>query len=614
MKKIIALCLALIFLTVSLSSILPSSALFVRLDYVLQSLNLSIKGGDNDDALEKVSANVNFYTFDGEKHVLANSIKVASLADTITIPDEAKVGNVFYNQGYDFVGWSVTGLYETNGNNLARAYKPGEQVLLALLEAEQGLIYTLYNIQFFETTGNFHPNIDLYDIYATDNTITVQQHSNDPVGDGLSYSAFSFFVWNRFEDLEEERTGKANTDEVKYRYHYQDGTKSILEPNGTDMANYDKALHELISKVGITTNIVKYHVTASQNKIEFYCHPKLLFSSSFRKVDGTSFFAVTDYYLNGDTNSKKNSYSFLYTTDGHEVYDGNGKLTDENMFISALTPYNEDLILYVADNTPIENVTSRRDSGSTSNINVDAACFATGTLITLADGSKIPVEQLTNKHYLRVYDHDFGRYTSAPVLLVMNSGNELYDIAELTFADGEKLKLINERGLFDITLNKYVYVTPDNCEEFVGHKFAKERADGNGFDEVELLTANKRVEFTGCYSVTTTYYINHFINGYLTLPGGYHWFGNYFEYGENLKYDEQAKVRDIAIYGLFTKEDFAPYLPEDMLFLFDVIYPAQYLKVAIGKGLASMEEILTVVQEWVVYYDLNGKLEQNQPQ
>lgn len=633
MKKRVSILLVLIMLFVSLSGVWSVGAYFTREDSITKDLNISINGGGVDDRyIDVASGNINYWTFNGTENVLVHSEKYASLAQNITIWGEATENNAFYNQGYEFIGWSVTGFYETNGNNNVKTYKPGDSVSLSTLQAEQGYLYTIgQNTEEYEEIGEIHLQINIYDIYSK-NTLTIKQHPSDPVDSDFGYSAFVLFTWDSLEALERVKNGETDgstaegdsssdtstrdsitLNKIEFKQHYKSGEAALMPPDG----EVEEQASILLAEIGMFANLEKYKIISNEQQIDFYFHPNLVFSSSFRKYTGilsTSKYKVNVTDANGVlTTQIKEAESYLYTTNDSDVYNDDGTLKDENMFTGGLTP-NGNATYYIADSTPLEGVIARGDFGfeSDGSPSTGIACFTTGTLITLADGSKIPVEKLTDQHYLKVYDHDTGSYVATAPLLINYSGDKLYTTAQLNFADGQTIKIINERGLFDITLYKYVYLTPDNCKEFVGHKFAKERADGNGFEAVELQTAYKRLEFTGCYSVTSTYYINHFINGYLTVPGGYHWFVNYFEYGENLKYNEQAKANDIATYGLFTKEDFAPYVPEDMLFLFDVIYPAQYLKVTVGKGLAKFEDILAVIQEWIIYYDLSGKLEQLQ--
>ena len=56
-----------------------------------------------------------------------------------------------------------------------------------------------------------------------------------------------------------------------------------------------------------------------------------------------------------------------------------------------------------------------------------------------------------------------------------------------------------------------------------------------------------------------------------------------------MKYDEASMQMDIELYGLFTYEEFTEYfyLPEEAFEAFN----GQYLKVAIGKGLITMDEL-----------------------
>ena len=127
-----------------------------------------------------------------------------------------------------------------------------------------------------------------------------------------------------------------------------------------------------------------------------------------------------------------------------------------------------------------------------------SSCFAAGTLITMADGSKLPIEEVEQGDMVRVYDHENGCYTASPVLFTEYDGDKEYLVTNLEFSDGTTQKFIYDHGLFDLDLNKYVYITPNNCEEFIGHRFAKER--GSGYKTVTLEKAWAEVEYTGSVS------------------------------------------------------------------------------------------------------------------
>ena len=228
-------------------------------------------------------------------------------------------------------------------------------------------------------------------------------------------------------------------------------------------------------------------------------------------------------------------------------------------------------------------------------------CFATGSLITMADGSKRPIEEVQQGDMVRVFDHENGCYISSPVLFVEYDGDAVWSIMNLEFSDGTTQKFIYEHGLFDLDLNKYVYITEENYQDFIGHHFAKE--EDVGYSEVVLANAYTQVEFTGCYSLTTEYHLNVLVNGMLSMPGGITGLFNFFEYDENLAYDKELMAQDIETYGLFTYEDFAPYMSEET---FNTIFPIKYLKVSIGKGLVTFEDLEYIIERYIYGHDLDS--------
>ena len=66
---------------------------------------------------------------------------------------------------------------------------------------------------------------------------------------------------------------------------------------------------------------------------------------------------------------------------------------------------------------------------------------------------------------------------------------------------------------------------------------------------------------------------------------------DYFEYDEDLKYNEEAMQRDIETYGLYTYEDFSEYISEEAF----NSSPSVYLKVAVGKGMITYEQIIDII-------------------
>ncbi len=229
-----------------------------------------------------------------------------------------------------------------------------------------------------------------------------------------------------------------------------------------------------------------------------------------------------------------------------------------------------------------------------------SSCIAAGTLITLADGTQKKVEDLLDTDILLVYDHERGEYVASPIVFIERDGWNYYNVIYLEYSNGVTNKLIYEHAMFDLTLNTYVYITEANYLDYVGHEFAY--FNGESIESVTLENAYVKNEYTGCFSLVTAVHLNYFIDGMFSIPGGIEGIFNIFEYGEDLKYDSEQMQKDIETYGLYTYEDFAEYVPEEVFYAFQ----AQYFKVAVGKGMITFEEIIEMIDRYLVK---NGVIE-----
>lgn len=96
-------------------------------------------------------------------------------------------------------------------------------------------------------------------------------------------------------------------------------------------------------------------------------------------------------------------------------------------------------------------------------------------------------------------------------------------------------------------------------------------------------------------SPVTYYHLNLITEGILSMPGGISGLFNIFEYDENLQYNAAKKTADIERYGLYTYDDFSDLVPYD----FYAAFPTPYLKVAVGKGLISEEDIKYLIDRYL---------------
>ena len=239
---------------------------------------------------------------------------------------------------------------------------------------------------------------------------------------------------------------------------------------------------------------------------------------------------------------------------------------------------------------PAQNVTINATSTKPS------ICIAAGTLITMADGTTKKVEDIQIGDSILMFNHETGKFEAGTVF--MNSHNDLewttYEIINLEFDDGTKLRIINEHVLFDYTLMQYVPINLETMYQYVGHDMATAQFAMGEYvvGTKKLVKAYLTKEYTGIYNPVTYFHFNCIADGLLTNPGGTMPMWNIFEYASGLGYDQEQMQQDIEMYGLYTYEDFAEYLTPE---IFDAV-PIKYLKVAVGKGLLTEEEVMAFIK------------------
>lgn len=221
------------------------------------------------------------------------------------------------------------------------------------------------------------------------------------------------------------------------------------------------------------------------------------------------------------------------------------------------------------------------------------SCLVEGTMITMADGTLKPVENIRKGDMVLAFNHFTGEYEPTPIIFNDHTQKQasLYDVITLDFADGSNLEIIECHGVFDATLNKYVFIDYDNYKDFIGHKFviAKEQ-NGNMVNEtVELIKADVVEKYTRAFSPVSYSDLNCVANGFLTVCNatGNICIVNYFDYDENFKFDEQAMKNDIEKYGLYTYDEWKDCMPLDVFNAFNV----PYTKILVAKGIVTEAEL-----------------------
>ncbi len=223
------------------------------------------------------------------------------------------------------------------------------------------------------------------------------------------------------------------------------------------------------------------------------------------------------------------------------------------------------------------------------------SCITPDTLITLADGSQVMVKDLKGDELLLVWNLFTGTYDTAPILFIDSDPEKIYEVIYLTFSDGTVVKVISEHGFFDLDLRSYVYLDR-NAADYIGHSFDKSGT------AIQLVDVEIREEYTTAWSPVTYGHLCYYVNGMLSMPGGIDGMFNIFEVDEDtMKYNEESMQADIEQYGLFTYEEFAAEVPVPEI-MFEAL-GGQYLKVAIGKGLTTVEELQRLAARYSVFFE-----------
>ncbi|MDY4858030.1 MAG: hypothetical protein SO232_05325 [Candidatus Onthovivens sp.] len=222
-------------------------------------------------------------------------------------------------------------------------------------------------------------------------------------------------------------------------------------------------------------------------------------------------------------------------------------------------------------------------------------CITEGTLISMADGTLKAVEHLNVGDQVKVFNHMTGKVDTSFIAVNVHENQERVktNVINLVFSNGLKTRISFEHGFFDKVLNEYVYINETNYKEMIGRQFVY-----IANDKVETITLNNAYityEEIYVFSPVTYKNLNIISDGLLSIGGDLRGLFNYFELDENMKVIEEKMLADIETYGLFTYEEWAEYLTPIEFEAFNV----KYLKVSIGKGLVTMEEIMRYINSYL---------------
>lgn len=346
----------------------------------------------------------------------------------------------------------------------------------------------------------------------------------------------------------------------------------------------------------------------------------LFLHSTIESIGANAFNGSMNLTIYTDLSTKKSTWDNLWNSSNRPVIWG-CDMSEDGTYIVSFTktdnnpsninavnginnPTRDGYIFFVWSKTPVieespyENLADA-PNGKLYVLWVSSSCVAEGTLITLADGRQVPVESLTGNEMLLVWNLFTGTFDVAPILFIDSDPAKMYKVVNLYFSDGTSVKVISEHGFWDFDLNEYVFLRED-AAKYVGHWFNKQTTgeDGNlTYTRVQLTSVVVQEEYTTAWSPVTYGHLCYYVNGMLSMPGATTGLINIFDVDAyTMKIIETAYDTDIAQYGLFTYEEFASIFPVPEL-VFEA-FGGQYLKVAIGKGLITLEDIASLLETY----------------
>lgn len=489
-----------------------------------------------------------------------------------------------------------------------------------------------YNVTLIVTdkSGNPTNTITINDLIAEKTGIA---YLNPYDGYGLSYTA---------NDINDNSIKKyldnwyfADYSSGEPQFTYNDSFKCGLSDDGKIILDGDDGASFIIYVKELSKYTVTYGEDDKEHYVSTFTTRSLTDSDAavYRWMDssGNIHKGNTSLTLSGDiTLTKKTFHKVSVSATDATVKvstTGNCILTStDGDPTSATGSLVNDAVIYVLDSTKItmepkynknnnqscsSDATDDKITGVTEIVvKCDDGCIVSGTLITLADGSKKKIEDITFDDYILVFNHETGQLDVTKMLFISHNAQEYdyYEILDLRFSDGSNLRIVQEHVLFDSTLNEYVVINKNNVNDYIGHKFyTTEFVNGNYITECITLDSYEiYIDNVKIYCPVTAFHMNCFANDLLimpSMPNSVNGLFNIFELDDDMKYNVELKEVDIAMYGIFTYEEFNEYIGYEISYEAYLASPAIYLKVSVGKGLITQKEIIMIIE-----YLLSGSL------
>lgn len=509
-------------------------------------------------------------------------------------------------KGYTFIGWSL------DENAVTAEYQPG-QTLKNLVSDTDGRV-TLYAVWSansytikYDANGGMNAPSDQTGLkYGED----VQLSSKIPVRTGCVFlgwdtqknaTSASYSAGGTAQNLVSDVNGEVvlyavwKYDTFRISYNSNGGSGA---PSTSTNISYNQSGFAVSSGVPVRTGyqFLGWALTSSATAVDFIGGQTLSASDiNSLYLDALSSQKICTLYAVWDK-----LYKITIKTDGATVSGvTDGAYYNDGTVLNITVSYDHgDNRSLTIDGVSYDGSTSARFTMPAHNVTIEAgssSCFAKGSLITMADGSLKKIENISVGDEVLVFNHQTGKVDSSPVAYVFSGGYGNYKILTLHFSNGAKVDVISEHVFFNYDLKKYVPISAENAGEYIGDNFCYLSGEQSQIAAARLVSYEIREEYTESYSLVTAYQLNHFVNGMLIISDDIDGLYNIFELDDSLRYDAEKMQADIEKYGLYSYEDWSQYLTYEQF----LTYSVAYLKVSVGKGLITEEQIICLIEKYL---------------
>ena len=300
----------------------------------------------------------------------------------------------------------------------------------------------------------------------------------------------------------------------------------------------------------------------------------------------------------------------MTNTSGNNVTAGGtwqGTISPNNNYT---TPTNKSDITVTMDGQPYTDfsytngrITINNASGNiviTATCPSDNTCLIEGTLIALADGTTKPIEDISYRDLLKVWNHETGT-VGAEYPARIERGNIVRRYQLATLDDGTELKTYGWHGVFDVDAHEFIS-TDDPSRFYPGVRIYK--VENDQLTIATVVSIEIVEEEVGAYHVISSQYYNIIANDVLTT-NGYTITSNFYGFEDNAKWPVSRAEFISDPNNLYTYADFADIGIPLRMFNDLRLGEAKYLDIYYGITLQMFKDYLVSNQviEGMLPYD-----------